>query len=311
MQVHDDFINCVAFVGTPTDGGFAANGTAFILRVPYEGWAFHYFVTCRHVVMPTLSKRDLTPNNDPIWIRINKERGPPAQIKTIRSEWIRHSDKNVDVCVYQFDTRKHDPEHQLQISSLNIENIIFTEKAKEVFGLCLGDELFIVGCFVGRVGEKNNIPIVRTASLAAKPTEPVWGGSPSRPAYLVETRSMGGTSGSPVFLHLTPNRVQGNAPKGLSKDEAGYIAPYLLIGMMQGMHSGQYAYDFVSDDDDEFVVPKDADFNAGIGITIPIDQIMEVINRDDFVEARQRTIEEINRRSGHHDTSAGRLLIST
>ena len=169
----------------PAETGFAADGTAFILRVPSDDWAFHYFVSCRHVVRPTLSKRDLTPNNERIWIRVNKESGPPAELETLRSEWIRHSDKNVDVCVYPFDTRKHDPDHNLRISSLSTDTILFTEQARKAFGLCLGDELFIVGCFVGRVGEKNNIPVVRTASLAAKPDEPVWGGSPSRPAYLL------------------------------------------------------------------------------------------------------------------------------
>jgi hypothetical protein len=71
---------------------------------------------------------------------------------------------------------------------------------------------------------------------------------------------MGGTSGSPVFLHTTPNRVHGNAPVGLIKDNGGFIVPYFLIGMMQGMHSGQYAYDFVSDDDEEVIMPQDADF---------------------------------------------------
>jgi hypothetical protein len=146
MQVHEELIDCVAFVGTPTESGFAADGTAFMLRVPYEGLAFHYFVTCRHVVQPTKSRSDLTPNSDPIWIRINKEagHGPPAVIRTTRSDWIRHSDKNVDVCVYPFDIRKHDPERILRISTLNTDSIIFTEVHKRDVGLCLGDELLLL-----------------------------------------------------------------------------------------------------------------------------------------------------------------------
>jgi hypothetical protein len=50
-------------------------------------------------------------------------------------------------------------------------------------------------------------------------------------------------------------------------------------------------------------------FNAGIGITVPIDQIMEVINWDDFVKARMASVAEMNRLSGHRDTSAGRLAV--
>src|ERR1041385_3233860 len=102
MQVDEGILDSVAFLGTPLENsGFYAEGTAFFMRIPLGGLAFHYIVSCRHVVKPTKSRRDQTPNDGPIWLRINKERGkgPPSLIKAIRKEWITHSDRNVDVCV--------------------------------------------------------------------------------------------------------------------------------------------------------------------------------------------------------------------
>jgi glycyl-tRNA synthetase beta subunit len=52
------------------------------------------------------------------------------------------------------------------------------------------------------------------------------------------------------------------------------------------------------------VVPKDADFNAGIGVAIPISQIMELINRTDLVEARLATLEAKKKQTGHRDASS-------
>jgi Trypsin-like peptidase domain len=309
MQVDDYILNCTVFLGCPTTHGFSAEGTGFLLHLPVDDMGFLYIVTCRHVVRPTQSLRDETPNNDDIWIRINRSGGKhPKLIKTPRSKWVYHTNRRVDVCLYPFDSVEHDADGDLDLVTLNAgedEHLVFTEKEQKRWGLALGDEVFIVGCFVGRVGDRKNIPVIRAGSIAAKPDEPIAGVSHQNPAYLIETRSLGGTSGSPVFLHIEPaKRFAGSAllphPSGV-----GTVAPYCLIGMMQGYHSGQYASDFLSDEDGaEKVVPVDTDFNAGIGVAIPVSQIMDLLNRLDLKEARMKTIEAKRRQTGLHDASA-------
>src|SRR5690606_30737090 len=102
-----------------------------------------------------------------------------------------------------------------------------------------GDPVFIAGVFVGRVGDRRNIPVLRLASIAATADEPVAWGSPRRPAYLIETKSLGGTSGSPVFLHTAAGgrHLGENDAEFLDvwkNPETGEIeGPYYLIGMMQ------------------------------------------------------------------------------
>jgi hypothetical protein len=306
MQVHWQILKCTAFLGTPVQNAFYAEGTCFFLSISEDGRDFFYVVTCRHVVQPFLSRRGNEKNPESLWIRMNRKSGTPRIEKTIRGDWISHKDRSVDICIYTFPSHLWDHDDDLDISFMRADSINLTTDRYHEVGFSLGDEVFIVGAFVGRVGDRKNIPVVRIANVAAMPEEPVWGGSPARPAFLIETRSLGGTSGSPIFLHPFPNRVAGNW--ALPIDQKGNVgAPYLLFGMMQGSHSGQYANDFVSDNDAERVIPKDADFNAGIAIALPIDQVMEVINRDDLKEARMVTIEAKRNQSGYKPASASAL----
>ncbi len=303
MQVHWHVLMTTAFLGTPTESGFYAEGTCFFLAVTEDDLDFIYVVTCAHVVQPFIARRSDEPNPEKIYLRMNRKNGPPKTVPTIRGDWISHKSRSVDICVYPFRNAEWDADDQLAISYMHYENIALTPDKYPEFGFSLGDEVFIIGAFIGRIGDKKNIPVVRIATMAAMAEEPVWGGSPTRPAFLLETRSLGGTSGSPFFLHTRPQRQRGNW--GLRISEQGHVqVPYLLAGMMQGSHSGQYANDFVSDDDAEKIIPKDADFNAGIAIGLPIELIKEVIDRDELKEARMATIRAKRKDSGYKPTSA-------
>jgi hypothetical protein len=302
MQVHWQILKTTAFVGVPTERGFQAEGTCFFLAVQEEDLDFFYIVTCRHVARPT---RDGKRNKHKLWVRMNRKSGPPRIEETIRDNWICHQHSAIDVCIYPFPVLQWDHDDDLDVSTLRGPSTILTEDRYREFGLSLGDEVFIVGAFIGQVGERKNIPVVRVANIASMPDEPLWAGSPSGPAFLIETRSMGGISGSPVFLEPQARGLRMLGNWGLPIDQQGnVVSPYLVFAMMQGMHSGQYANDFVADDDIEKIVPKDADFNAGIGIAIPISQVMEVINREDMRKARRATIEAKRKDSGYKPTCA-------
>jgi hypothetical protein len=308
MQIDDQILNCTVFLGRPLEHGFSADGTGFLVALEIAELKFHYIVTCRHLARPTVSARDMTPNNETIWIRINREADkPPKVIETKRSDWLYHTNKRVDVSVYPFDLTKHDPDNDLEMTTLRVDddaNLVYREELHKRWGLHLGDQIFTVGCFVGRVGDKKNIPVIRTGTIAAKPDEPIAGVSHQSAAYLIETHSLGGASGSPTFLHADPFKRVPHSLVVKSQDGKSSHSPYFLIGMVQGYHSGQYADDFIADDDEQKIVPSDVDFNAGIGVVIPIAQIMDLLNRDDFREARMATIEAKKKQTGHHDASA-------
>jgi hypothetical protein len=186
-------------------------------------------------------------------------------------------------------------------------------------GICLGDEIFITGAFVGRVGESKNIPVIRIGNIAAMPEEPIDFSSPKRPAYLIETRSLGGISGSPVFLNLQPQRIRGRVEHGRPvkvrhidserlRDEIQF--PYLLIGMIIGLHGGTYPTDFVSEDDtDGLIAPKDVEFNAGISVVITVQDIIDFLYSERLKQARRDTIGEKKKQSGYRPASARRGVV--
>ena len=201
----------------------------------------------------------------------------------------------------------HDAADELEVNSINLQTMTIGGhplNSAEAVGLCLGDEVFISGAFVGRVGYCKNIPVVRIANIAAMPEEPIDFASPRQPAYLIETRSLGGTSGSPVFLNLQQHRVRRRkhgyrigitraTPDAQEQTSATHlILPYLLLGMIIFVHGGNYAQDFVSEDDSDVHPLSDAEFNAGIAIALPISIIIDLLNSDAAKEARMKEIDE-------------------
>jgi hypothetical protein len=228
-------------------------------------------------------------------VRLNTKAGTSRVIKTPPREWIYPADSTIDVCAFRFNEIKHDASDELEINSINLQTMAIGGHqltTAQAVGLSLGDEVFICGAFVGRVGYRKNIPVVRIANIAAMPEEPVDLAFPRKPAYLIDTRSLGGTSGSPVFLNLQSSRVRRQqhgyqigftrtTPDSNSQASASHlIFPYLLLGMFIYFHGGNYLQDFVAEDDSEIHPSKDADFNAGIGVALPISVITDLLDSE-------------------------------
>lgn len=134
----------------------------------------------------------------------------------------------------------------------------------------LGDEVFISGLFIHHYGARRNIPIVRTGNLAALDEEPVSTKRGPIQAYLVEARSIGGLSGSPVFLNLGHTRVIGGDLKmGLGGTN------FLLLGLIHGHYEADSEEALLVQDAKEETIR--ASINAGIAIVVPFSRIKEVV----------------------------------
>jgi hypothetical protein len=83
-------------------------------------------------------------------------------------------------------------------------------------------------------------------------------------AYLIEARSIGGLSGSPVFVH----RLEDGTPK------------FALLGLMEGHYGTKTAQ---SGD-----TASEESVNVGIGIVVPADDIEEIFGQPEIVELEQR-----------------------
>jgi hypothetical protein len=287
MRVPDDVIKCIAFIGVTnhaTKPGEADQdvfaGTAFLVAVQakrFDG-RFHFLVTANHVADKVEGKN--------FWVRINKKDGGVAVIQTDGERWIRHPNgPSVDVAVLPF---AYHPE--LDITAIPVSGLLTPEGIRER-KTCVGDIVFMVGLFGSAYGKKRNMPIARLGNIAMFPEDKI----PTEDlglidAYLVEARSFGGLSGSPVFVRETVKiwvkPTEEDIAAGLAKPNERVViqapAKFSLLGLAHG-------HWHVKEDDINAVRPRDAGkspgVNLGIAVVVPAWQILETLNQPDIVMA--------------------------
>lgn len=225
MLIPDDVRKCVAFLAYKTADGLKLGGTCFFVGVRTQEkdvTHFGYAVTAKHVIEAIRDKSI----DGKVYLRTNFLTSPPEPVPSELEDWRFHpSDSTVDVAaLLAVPPEGHD--HLLYPTSRFATDEIL---AREEIGV--GEEVFLVGLFYEHLGKKRNIPIVRVGNIAAMPEEPVETRSLGPiDAYLVEARSIGGLSGSPVFVHL-----------GLVRPKSGRLrfarparGVYYLLGLMHG-----------------------------------------------------------------------------
>lgn len=264
MIVPDEIRKCVAYVGyKDTEGKYYYAGSVFIIGRPIDGGLVDpvYWVTARHVIDGIRSLGLLE-----VCVRVNKKDGSSEWITTSLSDWY-WSEKNRSIDVAIFCQGVHaELDHLVIPYSLFATDVVFKENE-----ISLGDEVFVTGLFRHHHGQHRNIPIVRIGNLASMLEREIvtknFGGIEG---YLIEARSIGGLSGSPVFLNLGSFRViQGNFKF------TGEVS-FFLLGLVHGH------FDTTSTSlDNVMAVVEDSDvnkkINTGIAIVVPISSIMKTI----------------------------------
>ena len=309
MSVIERILKCVVFLGRVSDPEgfnprFVPYGTGFLCAIFHQEGSirdedkwFDYIITCKHILDEIAG--------DTVWVRLNLKEGGSRNIPTFKKLWV------------------FDPKNDIAVLS---------DKIGELFNVCriiekdvvtkavLGDhkwshggkimpavDTILVGLFTSHYGLDYNIPIVRIGTIAAMPDDLIETPTGYVKAYLIETRSIGGLSGSPVFLSdefkwlfLGMMRARFNIKdptdvvraairndEELKKDIA-QLSPKLqkvIVGLME-----KY---FLVDD-----------INTGIGIVIPAEVIMNFINQPVFVAQREETVKELKKKSPYRDSAA-------
>ncbi len=265
MRVPDEVRQCVVFIGLPVtmpdaQQGIRFQGTAFFASVPSEsrqGWNFVYLVTAKHVAMKL--------EGQTFMVRINTKDGKSALVIGERTRWWYHTtDESVDVALIPFL-----PPEQFEYKHIPTDTVFLSDEVIRDKKIGTGDEVFVTGLFAHLTGAARNLPIVRMGNIAMMPGEPV----PTKEfgdieAYLIEARSIGGVSGSPVFVFKSNK--------------------YYLLGLMHGHWDipPQSKNDATRVDEDTY-----GQVNMGIAIVVPAKKILEVLNRSELVEMRRATDE--------------------
>lgn len=277
MPIDHRILTCTAFIGAPgADGGFELDGSGFFAYLGNENPAV-YFLTAQHVLNPDWKDAGAPwPLDGHSFIRINRTRNrPPEMLKTNRADWLYPKERHeLDLCAYRIENAVRDFHENLDAGILNAATLSldYVQSRTPKYTMMLGDSVFIVGAFSGYMGELRNVPIVRQGHIAAI----VNGSSDSQreqpSQYLVETRSLGGISGSPIFFDPSSRHGRSGMGWGPARtiDAAGEaspettIFPYRLIGMILSTWDMRDAY-------------SNADFNTGISVALPIAKIVDFL----------------------------------
>lgn len=280
MIVTDDVRKCVVFIGIKEeDNNYKPVGTAFFIgrKIKSVDLMFGYLLTAKHVID---GLRDLGLKE--VYLRINLDVGGAGWTSIPIEAWRFHpTDKSIDVAATPFSIPHGFSHLMIPLEMFATQEII----AKHKIGV--GDEVFITGLFRHHHGQRRNIPIIRVGNLAAMNEEKIITKDFGEiEAYLIEARSIGGLSGSPVFLNLGFVRQM----DGQTKFSNG--AMIFFLGLIHG-HFDQSS--MISDS-----VPDKLDrVNTGIAIVVPSHKVLEVLNHPDFVaqeEALAKIISDIGLR---------------
>jgi hypothetical protein len=255
LLVHPNVRRCAVFLGRREQGQSRITATGFFLWFKDAPYNFIYLVTARHVICNAKKYSD----DRKVDIYLNSVVGTrfkPIRIST--KDWFYHpSDPAIDVAAIPFKLSP-DVDH----SALEPEVYEMALEQKQ-WHIDVGTDVFITGLFQRREGNRRNIPIVRTGTIAAMPDEPIFlklskkGKEHSIRAYLIETHSIGGLSGSPVFANPMDVAIK-----------QGRIA-LRTIHPWIGLVSGHWQFDEDSDERDKL--------NSGIAIVSPRESVLEVL----------------------------------
>jgi hypothetical protein len=279
VRIPDGLIKSVGFVSRceeKLDGeiGLAFGGTAFIVGVLVDaeaGIGLAHLVTAKHVA------EAIEPGESVI--AVNARDGLPRFIRTGDQHWFYHPTEasTVDVAVLPFGSLNFDQYDIVWIP----EDIFATESRISEFNIGLGDEIFAIGLFTRFYGKDQLTPLVRSGSIAMMPKEAIpTSDFGDMEAYLVEGRSIGGLSGSPVFVRHTINMPAMSA-QGKPATIHGLGRELHLLGLMHG--HWDVPVGFPAQERAEVV-------NMGVSIVVPAKKILETLYHPELVRMRKEHI---------------------
>lgn len=313
MRVDEHYLKVSAFlcVDEEVDPGVVQRvprGTAFFSIVQEEDLTVGYVVTAAHNIEAA--------GDNPLWLRINAN-DHFDDLPAARDEWYFHDE--ADVAVTRFAAGGYhlnavgpsefvDADYKFRTDSPEV--LYFRPTGPDTMGRVsdiavpveTGDEVFFVGLFAQHYGKQKNLPVARFGRIARMPIEPVRFERPDGSmfealAYLVESQSWGGYSGSPVFwtrpavrpVEMDLAALSGGQRRGTAWIGQGDIFLTGFLGLVSGHFDINQPAHTVGDIEGTITTS----LNSGIAIVTPAEAIRELLMRDDVCDDRQSEVARI------------------
>jgi hypothetical protein len=156
----------------------------------------------------------------------------------------------------------------------------------------IGDEVHAIGLFSAIPGNHSNMPIVRAGNIAMMPTEQIQTELGHTDVFLVEARSIGGMSGSPIFVRPTLRQRL--------KNENGEVVNAFCTGSgetLLGMVQGHWDIREGEINKPSFTNDRKRGVNYGIAVVVPAQKIYETLYSEPLVAMRNKIETEELRRN--------------
>ncbi len=280
MRIPDDILRSVCFLCTIDRHNVPRYGaTAFFVNVPSEvgpeGGRHVYLVTAQHCI-------EAAKQEGALHLRVNTEAGG-ARLVPIQDDWFYPENAASDIAILPVE----DFEDDVQVVSLP-SDMFLTDAVISDLIIGPGEDIVVTGLFTERHGNERNLPIVRTGVIASMPDETFVDSRSGLDynAYLIEIRSTGGLSGSPVFAYLEPGRHKQHSASG---SEHSWWGPTIVQRdqiYLLGLIRSHWVYE-ARGGPVEFT-PSDAEqINMGIAMVTPIQEAMAVLKGDELSKRRK------------------------
>jgi hypothetical protein len=273
MRVPDVIPECVAFLCVERENRLYYGGTAFYVAVrweqkPMEG-GVGYIVTARHNIERAFD------TYGHLKMRVNLASGKADLIDLPPlSQWLHMDGDASDVAALRMGLDDRFDLTPIANTMWATRDVIDTERVG------IGEEIVVTGLFTKHYGSQQNLPICRSGVIAAMPTDPLVDRESGDPylAYLIELRSLGGLSGSPVFIRLDPYRAYN---KHLH-------TRYYLLGLIRGHWDTPLAGPVTFGG-------EAGEVNMGIAIVTPTTELCRILYEEDEVQVRRKSERDAER----------------
>jgi hypothetical protein len=167
--------------------GHAAGGTGFIVAYDSTKVPNTYFLFA-------VSNKHVVADSGASVMRLNKKDGGIDIIEMEPHEWYFTSNQDLAIVPIMVNLDKH------RVKAVPFNDLISPD-AIATFDIGPGDEVFMIGRFVNHDGKLVNSPSVRFGNLSMMVDNIEHPNLGVQESFAVEMRSMGGYSGSPVYVY--------------------------------------------------------------------------------------------------------------
>lgn len=261
----DEIMKCVAFVAARrVDGTYRFLGSMFFIGTEFDPENKDkvrgvLWVTARHVIDG--AKRLGVEN---VHVRLNLKDGTSRWTAVSLKDWFAdENDETLDAAV-ALRAIPSDADH-IAVGP----DLFLRQETHERLRFGVTDEVLVVGLFRHRTGNLRNVPIGRMGTIASVDSEAELVSTKlgEMPAYLIEARSIGGLSGSPVFVLTGTTRQITGKTKG--DDKKAY-----LLGLIHG-HFDVNSFDIDGVDTSADLTLDQ--INTGIAIVTPFRRLFGLV----------------------------------